>query len=379
MNKNLHLLIDVNQSNWYVEKCLKYAPECDDSFVTFSEGKKLQHQQVQCEKPEATAYDAWAQRLNNGEFNQVVINYFDYPAAELVSRLHNKNVAIIWVIWGADLYSLPHFWNRVYDPFAANFCGVSRMNHWRKMFRLWKRRLRHGMKDYKFLYGAMKKVTHGATLVEQDVAYLRRFFNRHAKQIPLSFSGIEDFVYASTSTENQKDNTIQIGNSGDPTNNHVEMLKLIGSLQVENRIFIPVAYGTKGYIDLLPPIAQSLFHNDQVVFQMEYMDKQRYFELLSTTGFAVMGHTRQQAFANIVALLYFGAKVFLRNRNPLLETFRSWGLIVFSVESDLNATALADPLSADDQAKNQEFISLHLNENRMREYYRDVMLTDRSR
>ena len=90
-----------------------------------------------------------------------------------------------------------------------------------------------------------------------------------------------------------------------------------------------------------------------------------------------MGHIRQQAFANLIALFYFGAKVFLREANPLLGTFRSWGLHVFSVEHDLSSEALAHILPAEHQQQNRSIIRERLNDEVMRGYFRNLLLGSR--
>jgi len=107
------------------------------------------------------------------------------------------------------------------------------------------------------------------------------------------------------------------------------------------------------------------------------MDKHTYFSHIATTGFAVMGHLRQQAFANLIALFYFGTKVFMREKNPLLKTFREWGLHVYSVERELTAEALQQPLDEAMQQHNRAIITARLSEDAMREYYRGLILGKR--
>jgi hypothetical protein len=366
---------DVNQSNWYVEKCVFYAPESDDTFIGFGNpAKNLSHPRFTLEDVSDDAFDRWAEKINRGDYRQVIINYFDKYAAELVNRIQCKDVAIVWVIWGADLYTLPFFWNKLYDGFAAELYEVTWFNHMRKMYRHWNNRVRWGAKDHRYLCAAMRKVTHGATLVEGDVALVRKYINRKVVQIPLSFSGIEDFASA---PDLPKNTTIQIGNSGDPSNNHMEMLHLLKSLHIENQVFMPIAYGSRKYLDVIPEMAFTIFDKSQLELQTTMVSKQVYFERLSSTGFALMGHTRQQAFANVVALFYFGTKVFMREANPLLNTFRSWGLHVFSVEYDLSAEALEHTLPTEMQNRNRSIIQERLNEDVMRGHYRNLLLGSR--
>lgn len=368
-------MLDVNQSNWYVEKCIKYASDEHDVFLSFGNPvKHASHAKFSLETSGSESYERWAHKINQGTYRQVIINYFDMHAAELVNRITRSDVAIVWVIWGADLYTLPLFWNKLYDQFAAKLYNVSWSNHLRSLYMHWKNRIRRGTRDHRFLYAAMRKVTHAATLVEPDVALVKQYLNKRVHQIPLSFSGIEDFLSVQQAA---KTNSIQIGNSGDPANNHIEMLRLLKSCHVKNELFMPVAYGSKKYLDVLPSACRELFDEHQLILQTELMDKHTYFTHIATTGFAVMGHLRQQAFANLIALFYFGTKVFMRDKNPLFKTFREWGLYVYSVERELSVEALQQPLDETMRQHNRSIITARLSEDAMRDYYRGLILGNR--
>jgi dTDP-N-acetylfucosamine:lipid II N-acetylfucosaminyltransferase len=375
MKPNLHVMLDVNQSNWYIEKCIKYAPEANDDFIAFGNPvKNAVHAQFKHAMANEESYRYWAERVNQGEYRQVIINYFDMHAAELVNRITRKDIAIIWVIWGADLYTLPLFWNKLYDGFAAQLYNVSWTSHIKSMYRHWKNRVRRGTRDHRFLYSAMKKVTHGATLVTPDVDLVKQHLNKRITQIPLSFSGVEDFNGVSAGV---KSNLIQVGNSGDPANNHIEMLRLLKALDIQNEIFMPIAYGSRKYLEVLPSAAREYFKETQLQLQTHVIAREEYFAQLARTGFAIMGHLRQQAFANLIALFYFGSKVFMRNKNPLLKTFREWGLYVYSVEDDLSINSLEAILSESEQEHNRRIIVERLNEDAMKSYYRDLILGQR--
>ncbi|MFM7815211.1 MAG: hypothetical protein ACKO66_11910, partial [Flavobacteriales bacterium] len=101
--------------------------------------------------------------------------------------------------------------------------------------------------------------------------------------------------------------------------------------------------------------------------------KEDYFNALSSVGFAVMGHYRQQAFANIIALLYFGSKVFLNAQNPLLASFQSWGLHVYDHDLDLTQASLSETLPEEKQKENRDVIERLLGEESMRSYYRNLI------
>jgi hypothetical protein len=129
---------------------------------------------------------------------------------------------------------------------------------------------------------------------------------------------------------------------------------------------------------VLPVAAHEIVGQDQLKLQTQVVAKEEYFSQLASTGFAVMGHLRQQAFANLIALFYFGTKVFMREKNPLLKTFREWGLHVYSVEGELSRTALATRLTDEEQQHNRAIVIQRLNEEAMKGYYRDLILGERN-
>ena len=372
--KTLHILTDTIQTNWYIDKCLKYAPDVEQVFIAFA--KQLHHLKtpsVQCCAPEDEVFEQWAERIHLGEFDRVVINYFDMTAARLIHRVRTKNVPIIWVVWGADLYTLPFFWDKLFDPAAAKIVGISAYAAWRKRFRLWYRRVRFGNLDHRFMYRAMKKVTHCATLIDADVALVRKKLQPRVEQIRFSFSGIEDFRQA-LQHDVKKENSILIGNSADPANNHIEVLRTLNSIGANQDIYIPFSYGHhKIYKQEAPALFHEIYPSHKIHLQENNLPKEEYYRMLQRMSFAIMGHIRQQAFANIIALLYFGAKVFLRKRNPLIHTFQQWGLQLFCVEDDLNSGALSHPLSQELQEKNRAIIDQLLSEQHMESYYRDLV------
>ena len=374
MKAVLHILTDTTQTTWYVEKCLKYAVDIPQQFISFDPRvQSLTHPQINLISFSEESFEEWAKRANQGDFSKIIINYFDATAARFISRISNHSLPIIWIVWGADLYTLPIIDRALYGEETKKILGVSRLGVWRKKLNVLLRREKPAKDTHLLTDAAMKKVTHCATLIEPDVALIRTFIQPNVGRIPFSFSGLEDFASENEDVAVAKNNTVQIGNSGDPANNHADVFLRLKNMRIRNKLYVPFSYGNNTYRESLPALVNQKFSDLNIQFQTEHLSKEAYFKSLSTVGFAIMGHYRQQAFANIIALLYFGAKVYLNVQNPLLTSFQSWGLHIYNTDLDLSQTALRETLSEEKQKENRNVIKQLLDEANMRTYYRNII------
>ncbi|HCC8073849.1 TPA: hypothetical protein M8J30_005062, partial [Klebsiella aerogenes] len=57
-------------------------------------------------------------------------------------------------------------------------------------------------------------------------------------------------------------------------------------------------------------------------------------------GFVIMNHIRQQGVGNIISMIYFGAKVFLRLENPTFSFLKEKGIKLYSVQELENEPSL---------------------------------------
>lgn len=115
---------------------------------------------------------------------------------------------------------------------------------------------------------------------------------------------------------------IQIGNSSDVSNNHEFLMNKISKYKNENiKVFVPLLNGDKKYVNRIICMGKELF-GDKFFAITDYMDADNYHHFLSEMDIALFGIKRQQALGNIIALLYLGKKVFLRENSIVEHYFR---------------------------------------------------------
>ena len=130
---------------------------------------------------------------------------------------------------------------------------------------------------------------------------------------------------------------ILLGNSADPTNNHLEVFdKLRGYKDQDILIYTPLTYGSNAY-------AKKIINKGTEIFGAkfkpitEHMQKDDYLNFLSQIDIAIFNHNRQQAMGNIRTLLGMGKKVYMKPELTSTKTLHDDGIKTFSLEHfDLN-------------------------------------------
>jgi len=154
-----------------------------------------------------------------------------------------------------------------------------------------------------------------AAFVREDFELITSIYGSKARYIPIlyplpvSLKQLNNIVAPARSD----DVIVMTGNSGDPTNNHLEIFGLLSHFGNENmKIVCPLAYGgTEEYRQLVISKGISTFGKNFVPW-LEMKSKEEYAQQLAGVDIAIMNHKRQQGLGNILALLYLGKKVFLR-------------------------------------------------------------------
>lgn len=105
---------------------------------------------------------------------------------------------------------------------------------------------------------------------------------------------------------------IQVGNSADPSNNHLEVFEKLANLQTNNfRVFVPLSYGDQQHASRVISEGKKLF-GDRFVALTDFLPLAQYQEFLATIDIAIFNHNRQQGLGNLISLLGMGKKVYLR-------------------------------------------------------------------
>ncbi len=143
----------------------------------------------------------------------------------------------------------------------------------------------------------------------------------------------------------RKTKKLLVGNSGDPSNNHLDVLHMLSTKKDidEYQIIMPLAYNFKAAYkqELLQHIEEFGLAN-QIIMHEEFILPDDYLKLINEVDAIVMAHDRQQAIGNTLMALYAGKQVFLKDRirlNNELTDNPTWN---FLTENGFNIQSLAE-------------------------------------
>ena len=139
---------------------------------------------------------------------------------------------------------------------------------------------------------------------------------------------------------------VLVGNSATATNNHVDVFRLLSTLDLGNRrVVTPLTYGDDAYRDAVLVEGRELL-GDRFTPVVDHLPLADYLGLTASCSVVVFAHRRQQGLGNIGAALSRGAHLYLADSTPLTPWLREHGMTVGST-FDLVGGLPTSPLSAE--------------------------------
>ena len=230
-----------------------------------------------------------------------------------------------WVIWGADLYN----------------------------YKLSQRNWKWQILEF-FRRPVIKNMGHLVTYIPGDVELARKWYGAKGKYheclmyLSNTYKAL-DVPSTQTDTIN-----IQIGNSADSSNNHIEVLEKLLPFKDENiKIYAPLSYGDKLHAKKVIAKGKDLF-GDKFTALTDFMPFEEYLQFLGTIDIAIFNHKRQQAMGNTITLLGLGKTVFIRSDTTQWQFFKEKNIEIYD---SINLASLDKKEHLDNIQKVKEYFS----------------------
>lgn len=209
-----------------------------------------------------------------------------------------------WVIWGFDLY-LYHQRHAGWK-FRANECL---------------RRI------------VIKRMGYLLTYVPGDVTLARQWYGARGVHLDCIMYPSNVFSAPPDRPRVHGVRTLQVGNSADPGNNHLQVFEQLAGQNLEGwRVIVPLSYGDPEYSNRVVKAGEALIPG-RVEALKTFLAYEDYLQLLAEVDIAVFAHDRQQAMGNIITLLGMGKTVYMKDDISSTEYLRGLGVTVFSVHT----------------------------------------------
>lgn len=357
MNNNhkkiLHLSLDDKFTDMAIYYFEQLAPEENDS-VVYSPHSTLQyihtHSNIVSTKQEVL-------ELNLNNYNLIVIHSLVDIWYELILN-SPIDIPIVWVGWGFDYYD--------FIDTELLLSQTNRFNRKNNMLSIWKHQVKRLLSNWKInrlpdRVDVIKRINYFAPVLESEYALVAKQLDlgdKMPRYIDFNYGSLERNYIRSYANKEICGNNILIGNSATATNNHLEIFQLLKKFDVSDRIIIcPLSYGDEIYKNKILKLGIESF-KEQFQPLANFMPVDDYIMKVLSCRYVIMNHVRQQALGNIITMLYLGAKVFLREENPVYSFLKRINAVVYSVQAleQQGALAMLTPLSQNDVLQNQRVL-----------------------
>ncbi|MBO0583150.1 hypothetical protein EXQ44_15140 [Clostridium botulinum] len=261
---------------------------------------------------------------------KVFIHYlYDYICEFIYKYDIEKDVELNWIVWGGDLYEYIKF--ELYDEKTKEAVKYKYdKNIFLKNY--------YGKENGKHRIEAIKKIGNIMTVCEEEYNILEKNFKIKAKNQyffypnPVKYENIKINLNKQCNLKNKFKYAILLGNSGDPSNNHIDILYELKKFNDKNFCIIcPLSYGDENYISIIIDIGTKLFGSKFIPLR-DFLNPREYCYILEQVDVVIMNHRRQQAVSNILALIYLGKKIYMKNLNPFSMFLNDINIATFSID-----------------------------------------------
>ncbi len=162
---------------------------------------------------------------------------------------------------------------------------------------------------------------------------------------------------------------IQVGNSADPTNNHIEVFEKLEKYKDEDiKIIVPLSYSSPENAKKVIKVGKQIF-GDKFESLTEFMPFEEYLELLGEIDIAIFNHKRQQAMGNITTLLGLGKKVYVRSNETPWKMFNKLQIKVY--DTTLNISI--DTIDKNTKEENQKRVKAYFSEENLVKHWKHIL------
>lgn len=254
-----------------------------------------------------------------------------------------------WLSWGGDLYCAPRVRYAIYGPRTWRYLAgrltlkgrilrevSQRSPALSAIFDRWA--LGGDGTLFRAIQTAVSRIDSASAVVDAESALIAEHFSSHIQYFPFVYGSLEDYVAVGTPPDPSavvEEDSILIGNSAYPSNNHVEAFESLAASGVAHahRIVVPLSYGDLEYARYVIQMGRYYF-GSRLEPLTQTLPLDQYLAMISRCRLAIMNQARQQAVGNLIALLYLGKSIFMHPRSPVLHTLRDWGVELFVTGAD---------------------------------------------
>ncbi|MER2582349.1 MAG: TDP-N-acetylfucosamine:lipid II N-acetylfucosaminyltransferase [Candidatus Competibacter sp.] len=277
------------------------------------------------------------------------------------------NLPVIWSGWGADYYKLIisseedlllSETKKIINKMKNN--QENKTEFWGKYSQRVRKTIRNFL-FYKKELDILNRIDYFSSPIPQDYELLKQAIPElRTNYIQLNYGSIEKTFLAGIDLDKfykPRGKDILVGNSATSANNHIDAFELLRNINIgEAKIIVPLSYGNEDYKIKIIEIGKNIF-GEKFVPLIDFLPLDKYNSIVLNCSVALMNHRRQQGLGNILSSMYGGARLLLREENPIFSYIKQRGGIVDSIEKlSKDNCKLDKSLTPEEIIRNKEFV-----------------------
>lgn len=272
--------------------------------------------------------------MESEKFHILIVYYLSYEKAFLINRIRSNKIIKVWSFYGGDLYNHPLFNTELFSPKTIELLKLNEKKNSIFYLKAVLRPLYHIInKKANPLYEfnkALVQIDYFAWYDKGEYDFLNKKFKN---KLPVFLESSISTPFREMPLQYDKADSILLGNSGSPYNNHLDMVLELENMNYRGKITIPLNYGNASYISKFKERLKA--SNLQITYLEDFLPYEDYISLISKHCAALFNSYRQMALGNIFIALKCGVKVYLSEKNPSYQWLKGSGFYIYSIEHDL--------------------------------------------
>lgn len=356
MKKIVHLVVD----DKFIDSAINIFSSCENALNIFTiESAKKNYTYIKSKVVKQINIDTWGDIFDKDVvaviFHGLPINHFKF-----ISKVP-LGVKIVWLGWGYDYYGLLN------DTFKNGLI----MEETSKLLEFDGCALSHRRPYKKFTHEMIalaSRIDIFSPVLEIEFNMVRRENKwMKADYFLWNYGTLQDDIIIDRMNDFSDGENIMIGNSASPTNNHIDVFKIIKErVDLSGKsIICPLSYGDGKYANKVIQIGSTIFGKkfDPIT---SFISKDAYVKRIMSCNVFALGSIRQQALGNIFISGFYGREVFIHESNPISPWLKKIGFSFGHLQE-------IDPQKSHDKNKNRSIVTGLLNKDKKSKQTRDLI------
>lgn len=306
------------------------------------------------ERIERIPPSSFLQEVNKRKYDAIIIHNLHSIPLNLLPQI-DPRVKVIWKAWGTDIYTMPC----VDAPFVK-----------KKLFKpLTKKARIRGFRSYlgqkheyidyllhRHLYKkALARIDYFSGVLPSEYKLMCRNKFFHAKEVFYPYVSLDTIICKENLQSSFiSGNDIFVGNSGDPTNNHLDVFEILRKMDLGKRkVYCSLSYGgTEEYKSMVMQVGYK-YWGQQFVPLLKRLPIDEYGKIIASCEIVIMYHERQQAIGNISLSLWGGCNVYMSATSVSYLYYTQKGYHISSIDEKLK---LLRPLDNEQKMHNRNLL-----------------------